>query len=171
MRLGDRPRDPEAEPARAGAAHAACEDVDRRVDPRPVVGHVDDDHSVVLADADRHARAVAEPVRDEIREHLAQACRVSLDDRPAGNGDVDPVGLELADERGEVDLLASQRAGLVVGEDPLDVPRGRDRQRECARSLCGGQPGGRPRECGQRRDRAPQLVGDELQALGRHARF
>ena len=112
---------------------------------------------------------MAEPVRDEIREHLAQARRVAHDGRTAGNGDVDPVGRELADERGEVDLLSSKSAGLVVGEDPLDVPRGSDRERECAESLCGGQPGGRPRECGQRRDRAPQLVRDELQALGRRA--
>ena len=51
VRLGDRPRNPEAEPARPGPAHATCEDVDRRVDPRPVVRHVDDDRSVVLADA------------------------------------------------------------------------------------------------------------------------
>ena len=92
-----------------------------------------------------------------------------LDYGTAGKGDGDPFHPELADERGEVDLLASQRAGLVVGEDPLDVPSGRDTEREGARSLFGPQPGGRVRQCRQRGDRAAQLVRDELQALGRDA--
>lgn len=167
MRLGDLAAEPEAEPRRAGATRPAGEGVELRVDPRPVVRDVDDDPAVPLGHVELDARAVPQPVRDEVREHLAQTCRIAVHEGCTSDGDGNGVSLERRRERTEVDARPAQREELAVAEDPLDVARRREREQEEPPALV---PRYRRRGLGERRerrDRAPQLVCDDLQTLAR----
>ena len=168
MRLGDGACEPETDSRRAGAAHAAREGVDAGVDPRPVVGDLHDDAgAVALDDVDRDVRAVAQAVGDEVRDRLTKTCRVHGRRRSAVDANADRVVREARRERADVDPFEPQREELRVGEDPLDVPRGRDgKLHESSTAVRIADRRCRLDERRQRRYGAAQLVHDDREMLG-----
>lgn len=165
MRPGDLAAEPEPEPRRLDTARAAGEGVDSGSNSRSVVDDVDDDPAVALAHRDLDARPVPQPVGDQVREHLAQTCRITVHERCAGDGDPDALAPERRCERTEVDALPAKRDELAVAQDPLDVARSRKGEKEQSPPLGRRDRRRRRGERGERRNGAPQLVGDDLQVL------
>lgn len=165
MRPGDLATEPEPEPRRPDTARAADEGVDSGSNSRSVVHDVDDDPAVALAQRDLDVRAVPQPVGDQVREHLPQACRITVHEGCAGDRDPDAVARERRRERTEVDALPAERDELAVAQDPLDVARSRKGEEEQSPPLGRRDRRRRRGERGERRNGAPQLVCDDLQAL------
>lgn len=165
MRPGDLAAEPEPEPRRPDTARAAGEGVDSGSNSRSVVHDVDDDPAVALAQRDLDARAVPQPVGDQVREHLPQACRITVHEGCADDRDPDAVARERRRECTEVDALPAKRDELAVAQDPLDVARSRKGEEEQSPPLGRRDRRRRRGERGERRNGAPQLVRDDLQAL------
>jgi hypothetical protein len=69
-------------------------------------------------------------VRDEVGEHLAQARRVAAHEGHAVRLDVHRRPRERRRKHRDVDLLETERRRIRIGDDPLDVARSRDPERE-----------------------------------------